>query len=240
VTAGSAVHLAAVAVRDKALKVAAHLLEVSVSDLELREGRVEIAGAPGSGLTLREIAEAVAGVPGYSMPGKFEPGLESMQSFLPNALTYGGGCHAVEVEVDIETCGVRILRYVVVNDSGRIINPMIVEGQLTGGAAHAIGNALFEWMGYDDEAQPITTTFADYVIPGATEVPRIEVKLAEFPSPLNPLGVKGVGESGCVPAAGAIISAVENALAPFGVRIGEYPVTPARLFALLSRADKKE
>ena len=119
VTAGSAVHLAAVAVRDKALKVAAHLLEVSVSDLELRDGRIEIAGAPGSGLTLREIAEAVAGVPGYSMPGKFEPGLESMQSFLPNALTYGGGCHAVEVEVDIETCGVRILRYVVVNDSGR-------------------------------------------------------------------------------------------------------------------------
>jgi carbon-monoxide dehydrogenase large subunit len=88
-------------------------------------------------------------------------------------------------------------------------------------------------MGYDDQAQPITTTFADYVMPSATEVPRIEVKLAEFPSPLNPLGVKGVGESGCVPAAGAIISAVENALAPFGVRIGEYPMTPARLFGLL-------
>jgi aerobic carbon-monoxide dehydrogenase large subunit len=238
VTAGSAVHLAAVAVRDKALKVAAHLLEVSVNDLELRDGRIEIAGAPGSGLTLREIAEAVAGVPGYSMPGKFDPGLESMQSFLPTALTYGGGCHAVEVEVDIETCGLRILRYVVVNDSGRIINPMIVEGQLVGGAAHGIGNALFEWMGYDDQAQPITTTFADYVMPGATEVPTIEVKFAEFPSPLNPLGVKGVGESGCVPAAGAIISAVENALAPFGVRIEEYPVTPARLFALLTHAQK--
>jgi len=238
VTAGSAVHLAAVAVRDKALKVAAHLLEVSVSDLELRDGRIEIAGAPGSGLTLREVAEAVAGVPGYSMPGKFEPGLESMQSFLPDALTYGGGCHAVEVEVDIETCGVKILRYVVVNDSGRVINPMIVEGQLTGGAVHAIGNALFEWMGYDDAAQPITTTLADYVMPGATEVPRIEMTLAEYPSPLNPLGVKGVGESGCVPAIGAIISAVENALAPFGVRIGEYPVTPARLFALLSSTGK--
>ena len=96
---------------------------------------------------------------------------------------------------------------------------MIVEGQIVGGVAHGIGNALFEWMGYDDGAQPITTTFADYLMPGATEVPRIEVKLAEFPSPLNPLGVKGVGESGCVPAAGAIISAVENALAPFGVRI---------------------
>jgi aerobic carbon-monoxide dehydrogenase large subunit len=233
ITAGSAVHMAAVAVREKALKVAAHLLEVGVDDLELRDGRIEIAGAPGSGLSLREIAEAVSGVPGYAMPGKFEPGLESMQSFLPNALTYGGGCHAVEVEVDIETCGVTILRYVLVNDSGRLINPMIVEGQLVGGTVHAIGNALYEWMAYDDQAQPVTTTFADYVMPTATELPRIEVKFAEFPSPLNPLGVKGVGESGCVPAAGAIISAVENALAPFGVRIAEYPVTPARLFALL-------
>jgi carbon-monoxide dehydrogenase large subunit len=233
ITAGSAVHMAALAVREKALKVAAHLLEVSPSDLELRDGRVEIAGAPGSGLSLREVAEAVSGVPGYAMPGKFDPGLESMQSFLPTALTYGGGCHAVEVEVDIETCGVRILRHVVVNDSGRVINPMIVEGQLHGGAVHAIGNALFEWMGYDDDAQPITTTFADYVMPSATEVPMIEVTLAQFPSPLNPLGVKGVGESGCVPAAGAIISAVENALAPFKVRISEYPMTPARLFDLL-------
>jgi carbon-monoxide dehydrogenase large subunit len=206
---------------------------VSASDLELRDGRVEISGAPGSGLALREVAEAVSGVPGYAMPGKFNPGLESMQSFLPNALTYGGGCHAVEVEVDIETCGVRILRHVVVNDSGRLINPQIVAGQLHGGTVHAIGNALYEWMGYDDGAQPITTTFADYIMPGATELPMIEVKLAEYPSPLNPLGVKGVGESGCVPAAGAIISAVENALAPFGVRISEYPVTPARLFALL-------
>jgi aerobic carbon-monoxide dehydrogenase large subunit len=234
VTAGSAVHLAAVKVRQKALEVAAHLLEVGVADLEVRDGRIEIAGAPGSGLSLREIAEAVSGVPGYAMPGQFEPGLENMQSFLPSALTYGGGCHAVEVEVDIETCGVTILRYVIVNDSGRIINPMIVEGQLVGGAAHAIGNALYEWMGYDDAAQPLTTTFADYLMPTATEVPRIEVTFAEFPSPLNPLGVKGVGESGCVPAAGAIVSAIENALAPFGVRIKEYPVTPARLFALLA------
>ena len=239
VTAGSAVHLAAVAVREKALEVAAHLLEAGRDDLAMRDGRIEIAGVPGSGLSLREVAEAVSGVPGYAMPGQFEPGLESMQSFLPSALTYGGGCHAVEVEVDIETCGVRILRYVIVNDCGRVINPMIVEGQIVGGAAHGIGNALYEWMGYDDQAQPITTSFADYLMPSATEVPRIEVKLAEFPSPLNPLGVKGVGESGCVPAAGAIISAVENALAPFGVRIEEYPVTPARLFALLQSSKKQ-
>ena len=235
VTAGSSVHMAAAAVREKALAVAAHLLEVSTSDLEVRNGRIEIAGAPGSGLALREVAEAVAGVPGYSMPGKFDPGLESMQSFQPGALTYGGACHAVEVEVDIETCGIRILRYVVVNDSGRIINPMIAEGQIMGGVAHGIGNALFELMAYDREAQPITTTFAEYLLAGATEVPNVEVQFAPFPSPLNPLGVKGVGESGCVAAAGAIVSAVENALSQFGVRIEEYPVTPARLFALLQK-----
>ena len=233
ITAGSAVHLAAVAVREKALAVAAHLLEASPDDLEMRDGRIEVAGVPGSGVTLRMVAEAVSGVPGYSMPGNFEPGLESMQNFIPPTLTYGIGCHAVEVEVDIDTCGVRILRYVVVNDSGRVINPMIVEGQIVGGVAHGIGNALFELMAYDDQAQPMTTNFADYLLPGSTEVPNIELTFAEYPSPLNPLGVKGVGESGCVPAAGAIVSAIESALAPFGVRIEEYPVTPARLFKLL-------
>ena len=234
ITAGSAIHLAAMAVREKALAVAAHLLETSPDDLDMRDGRIDIAGAPGSGITLRAVAEAVSGVPGYALPGHFEPGLESMQHFIPGALTYGMGCHAVEVEVDIETGGVRFLRYVVVNDSGQVINPMIVQGQIVGGVAHGIGNALIEWMGYDERAQPTTTTFADYLLPGATDVPGIEVMLAEFPSPLNPLGVKGVGESGCVPAAAAIVSAVENALAPFGVTIAEYPVTPSRLFALLS------
>ena len=100
-----------------------------------------------------------------------------------------------------------------------------------------MGNALLEWMGYDREAQPVTTTFAEYLLASATEVPNIEIKFVEFPSSLNPLGVKGVGESGCVPAAGAIISAIENALAPFAVRIEEYPVTPARLFALLANSE---
>jgi carbon-monoxide dehydrogenase large subunit len=240
VTAGSSVHLAAVAVREKVLSVAAHLLETGPEDLELRDGRVEVVGAPGSGLSLREVAEAVSGVPGYPMPGKFEPGLESMQSFLPNALTYGMGCHAVEVEVDVETGHVRILHYVVVNDSGKLINPMIVAGQLVGGAAHAIGNALYEWMGYDDGAQPLTTTFADYLLPSSTEVPNIELHFLQSPSPLNPLGVKGVGESGCVPAAGAIVAAVEDAVSPFGITIGEYPVTPAKLFGWIEAAGKRD
>lgn len=233
ITAGSAVHMAAVVVREKVLAVAAHLLEASPQDLELKGGRVDVAGVPGSGMTLQAVAEAVSGVPGYPLPGDFEPGLESLQNFVPHALTYGIGCHAVEVEVEADTCAVRILKYAVVNDSGRVINPMIVEGQIVGGVVHAIGNALFEWMGYDDSAQPVTTNFADYLLATATEVPNVEVKFAEYPSPLNPLGVKGVGETGCVPAAAAIISAIEHALSPFDVRIAEYPVTPASLFKLL-------
>ena len=229
VTAGSAVHLAAKAVAIKALDIGAHLLEAAAGDLVLRDGRVEVKGAPGSGISLREIAEAVAGVPGYAMPGNFEPGLESTQSFLPSALTYGFGCHAVEVEVDPETMHVRIVHYVVVNDSGRVVNPMIVKGQLVGGTVHGIGNALLEWMAYGEDAQPLSTTLADYTMATAMDVPSIDVIISEHPTPLNPLGVKGVGEAGCVPAAAAVVSAVENALAEFGVRIAEYPMTPSRL-----------
>ena len=236
VTAGSAVHMAAKAVREKAIDVAALLMETNAGDLVLREGRVEVAGAPGSGMTLREVAEAVAGVPGYAMPGNFEPGLESTQSFLPSALTYGFGCHTVEVEVDPETLAVRILRYVIVNDSGRVINPLIVKGQLVGGAVHGIGNALLEWMAYGDDAQPLSTTLAEYTMATAMEVPSLEVIMSEHPSPLNPLGVKGVGEAGCVPAAAAVVSAVENALAAYGVRIAEYPMTPGRLHQWIKAA----
>jgi carbon-monoxide dehydrogenase large subunit len=170
------------------------------------------------------------------MPGGFEPGLESMQSFITSSLTYGIGCHAVELEVDPDTLAVRILRYVVVNDSGRIINPLIVEGQIVGGVAHAIGNSLLEFMQYDRDANPLTTTLADYLLPGSMDVPKIEVTCVEYPSTINPIGVKGVGESGCVPAAGAIVSAIEDALKPFGVRIEQYPVTPGRLHALVSAA----
>ena len=158
---------------------------------------------------------------------------------MPCALTYGMGCHAVEVDVDIETGNIRILRYIVVSDSGRMINPMMVEGQIAGGVVHGIGNALFEWMGYDQEAQPVTTTFADYLLPSATEMPYIEIQPLDFPSPLNPLGVKGVGEVGVVPAGAAIISAVENALEPFGIQIDEIPFRPTRLFALIERARSK-
>jgi len=118
-------------------------------------------------------------------------------------------------------------------DSGTLINPMMVEGQVHGGVAHGIGNAILEWMGFDESAQPVTTTFADYLLPSAMEVPSIKTLFKQTPSPLNPLGAKGAGEGGTVPAAAAIISAIEDALAPFGVRIAQTPITPQKLVELI-------
>jgi carbon-monoxide dehydrogenase large subunit len=134
---------------------------------------------------------------------------------------------------------VRILRYIAIQDAGRLINPMIVDGQVHGGIAHGIGNAIFEWMGYDEAGQPITTTFGDYLLPTAVDVPNLQTLYKESPSPHNPLGVKGVGEVGVIPAAAAIISAVEDALSPFGVRIAQTPITPAKLCELIARARPK-
>src|SRR5207302_10119905 len=150
-----------------------------------------------------------------------------------DALAYANACHVAEVEVDIETGAVRILHYHALQDSGTLINPMMVEGQLHGALAHGIGNALFEWMGYDDGGQPVTTTFADYLLPTATELPSMTAMFRQTPSPLNPLGAKGAGEVSTIPAAAAIIAAIEDALAPFGVRIAQTPVTPQKLVELI-------
>ena len=130
----------------------------------------------------------------------------------------------------------KILRYVALQDSGVLINPMMVEGQVHGGVVHGIGNTFYEWMGYDDAGQPVTTTFADYLLPTATELPMLETLYKETPSPLNPLGVKGVGEAGTIPAAAALISAVEDALTPFNVRIGHVPLSPMKLLEMIKAA----
>ena len=236
VTAGSSVHLAACQVREKVLQIAAHVFEADVGDLEIVDGVVKIKGIPHPGLSLREVASVVYGSPGYAIPKGFTPGLESAETFLPKGLTYGMACHAVELEIDIGTCSVQINRYVVVNDSGTLINPDIVEGQIVGGVVHGIGNALFEWMGFDASGQPLTTTFAEYLLPTATEISRVDVRLPQYPSPLNPLGVKGVGESGTLPTAAAIVSAIESALNGAGLELDEIPISPGKLFALTQAA----
>jgi carbon-monoxide dehydrogenase large subunit len=235
VTAGSSVHIAAKAVTAKARKLASHLLEAAEDDLEIADGEVRVVGAPQLAVKLSELARILKGAPGYGFPPGIEPGLEANATFRTDALAYSNGCHVVEVEVDIETGAVHILRYVAIQDSGRRINPLIVEGQVHGGICHGIGNAMFEWMGYDNGGQPITTTFADYLLATATELPRFETRYKESPSPNNPLGVKGVGEVGVIPAAAAVISAIEDALEPFGVRISQMPVTPHKLMELIAQ-----
>jgi carbon-monoxide dehydrogenase large subunit len=238
VTAGSSVKLAARAVAEKAKKVAAHILEAGEHDLELADGVVRVVGAPQLNVKLSEIARILQGAPGYGFPPGVTPGLEANENFRTDALCYANACHVAEVEVDTETGEVKILRYVALQDSGTLINPMMVDGQIHGGVAHGIGNALYEWMGYDDGAQPVTTTFADYLLPTSTEVPLLTTLYKETPSPLNPLGVKGVGEAGTIPAAAALISAVEDALAPFNVRIGHFPLTPAKIVELIRLAKR--
>jgi carbon-monoxide dehydrogenase large subunit len=235
VTAGSSTHLAARAVREKAIAAAAALLDVSPDLLDIQDGRV---GEPGKNLSisLREIADSLAGAPGYKIAAGLAPGLDAAVNFETSSLTYGLGAHAVEIEVDVKTGGVKLLNYVVVNDCGKAINPQTAEGQIHGGVVHGIGNALFEWMGYDENAQPFTMTLAEYLLPTAPEIPPIEVILAEYPSTKNPLGVKGIGESGTVPAAAAIMSGIEDALRDYGVRIEEAPISPTRLYELIANA----
>ena len=234
--AGPSVHLAALEVRAKVLKLAAHMLEAAEEDLELDGGRVMVRGVPDMSLTLGEIAHAVAGTPGYALPAGIEPGLEATHYFSPAQSAYCNGTHVAEVEVDVETGAVRILRYSLAHDAGNLINPLIVDGQVQGGVAHGVGTALFERMIYDDNAQPVTTTFAEYLMPTAADVPDADAIHIESPSPLNPLGVKGAGEGGTIPAAAAIVAAVENALAPFNVHLSEAPIMPARIVELVAAA----
>jgi carbon-monoxide dehydrogenase large subunit len=238
VMAGSSVLLAARAVAAKAKKLASHVLEAAEHDLEIANGEVRVVGAPQLCVKLGELARILKGAPGYGFPADIDPGLEANMNWRTDALAYANACHVAEVEVDAETGGVKLVKYVALQDSGTLINPMMVDGQVRGGVAHGIGNAMLEWMGYDDGAQPITTTFADYLLPGATEVPAIETLYIETPSPLNPLGAKGAGEVSTIPTAAAVIAAIEDALQPFAVHIAQTPVTPQKLVELIGRGIK--
>ena len=234
VTAGNAVHEAAQRVAEKAIAAASVMLRAEPSELELRDGKVRGKGMQGVEISLGAIAGALMGVPGMVLPGNLPPGLSAAVDFQPQAMAYNNGTHVCEVEVDVATGGVTITRYVVVHDCGRMINPLMVEGQVQGAIAHGIGAALYEWMHYDSNGQPLTATYADYLLPTSDVTPRIEIHHMESPSPTNPLGVKGAAESGTIGAPAAIVSAIEDAVKPFGVRITDLPITPPCLLALLA------
>ncbi len=230
------VHLSALEVRQKAIKAASHLLEAAVEDIEIDAGKVFVKGVNELSMSLAELAHKVAGSPGFALPKDIEPGLEATNYFSPSQSAYCNGCHVAEVEVDIETGKIDILRYVISHDAGNLINPLIVDGQVQGGLAHGVGNALYEALYFDDEAMPLTTNFGEYILPAAENVPNAECIHIESPSPLNPLGVKGAGEGGTIPAAATILSAVENALTPFNIHLTNIPIRPDHLVSEIAKS----
>jgi len=241
VVAGSACHAAALAVKGKALKLASQLFGAPEDRLELKDGRVmevaatEVAGfspRQAQSMSLAELAAKANPLRGAVRPGT-EPGLESTAYFGPDRGSTASGVHAVIVEVDPETAMVKVLRYVVVHDCGTIINPLLVEGQIHGGVAQGIGNAFFEQLVYDEQGQLMNASFMDYLLPTATDVPPIETDHRETPSPFNPMGLKGVGEAGCIPTGAVFAQALEDAMNGTGLEICEIPLSPNRLFELM-------
>ena len=234
VVAGNAVNQAAVAVRQKILRTAAEHFECAEADLVIADGRVAIAGVPGRSIALGELAVLANPMRGAVAAGT-EPGLEATSYFGPESGATSSGVHAMIVEVDPETMIPEILKYVVVHDCGTIVNPLIVEGQVHGGVAQGIGNAFYEQLVFDGEGQLLNATLADYLLPTALDVPRMELAHTVTPSPLNPLGIKGVGEAGAIPVGPLFAQALEDALGlpSKGVELLEIPLGPSRLWELV-------
>lgn len=226
VTAGNAVAIASLRLREKVLAVAGELLEASPDDLELVDGHARVKGVADTGITLEEIAEAAAPGPRSRVPDGMDPGLETQYYFVPPTVTWASGMQAAVVEVDEDTGFVTLLDYATVDDCGHMLNPMIVEGQVHGGVAHGVGNALFEEAVYDADGQLLTSTYMDYLLPTAAEMPDIRVGHQSFPSDRNPLGVKGVGEGGAISPPAAIANAIVDAFRPLKLKIGRAPVAP--------------
>jgi carbon-monoxide dehydrogenase large subunit len=230
---GSAVKVAAQRVKEKAKKIAAHLLEASEQDIEWKDDAFRVRGSPDQAKNFAEVA-LMANV-AWNMPQGVEPGLEASAFFDPSNFVYPFGSHVCTVEVDVDTGEVRILRYIAVDDCGPHINPMIVEGQIHGGVIQGLGEGLQEIALYDD-GQLITGTMMDYAVPKASQMPKLELDHTVTPSPVNPLGIKGCGEAGTIASAACLVNAVCDALAPFGIVHIDKPLTPARVWAAIQAA----
>ncbi len=230
---GEAMAKCATKIADKARAIVAHHLEAAPEDVELQDGSFAVRGSPDKGMTLAEVAGAA-----YlsDVPEGMEPGLEATTFWEPENFVFPFGAHAAVVDVDAETGKVKLIRYVAVDDCGRAINPMLIEGQVHGGIVHAIGQALYERVAYDEDGQLVTGTFVDYALPTAAELPSFETDRTETPSPVNSLGVKGVGEAGTIAASATVTNAVIDALRPLGVDYMNMPLTPMRVWEAISKA----
>jgi carbon-monoxide dehydrogenase large subunit len=234
ITAGSSIAIAAAELKEKLLRAAAGLMEVDAADVEMEDGQVFVRGMPASSMPLDKLIRSH--LPTFTTPGLAPPDFQASAYYEVPTVTFASAVHVAQVEVDPETGIVKVLRYVVAHDCGKLINPLIVEGQVRGGTAQGIGGALLEELVYDADGQLLTGSLMDYLLPTAMDVPNIETIHLEFPSPRNPLGVKGVGEGGAISPPAAIANAIEDALAPFDVRITETPVSPARIVVLVRAA----
>jgi aerobic carbon-monoxide dehydrogenase large subunit len=230
---GNAVHISAMKVQEKAKKIAAHLLEAAEGDIVYENGKAFVKGTPSKAVTIQEIA--VAAFQTNRLPKGMEGGLEATTFFDPTNFVWPFGAHIAVVEVDAETGATRLLRYVAVDDCGTRINPMVVDGQLHGGIAQGIGQALFEEAVYDEAGQLRTGSLVDYLVPTAADLPTFELEATVTPSPVNPLGTKGIGEAGTIASSAAVINAVVDALAPFGVKDISMPATPEKVWQLMHR-----
>jgi carbon-monoxide dehydrogenase large subunit len=231
VTAGNSIAEAAGRLRAKLVEAAAGVLEAAPADLEIEDGRVFVRGSGERGVDLARVIQA--SLPTFARPGVVPPDFEATAYHHVPTVTYASAVHVAQVEVDVDTGMVRLLRYVVAHDCGRVVNPLIVEGQVHGGVAQGVGGALFEEMVYDEQGQLLTGTLMDYLVPTATDLPAIETVHLEFPSPRNPLGMKGLGEGGAISPPAAIANAIDDALRGYGVRVTETPVSPARVLAMI-------
>ncbi len=229
--AGPSAQIAGKAVRAQIVSMAARALAVAEDDIDVSDSQAMAKTGNKPVLGFGELARMAQGMPGFSFTGGQQAGLESTSYFTPSQAAYCSGSHVAEVEVDPETGAVKIQRYSIAHDAGNLINPLIVDGQVQGALAQGVGNALLEWMKYDDAGNPLSTNFAEYLIPGSGDVPHCAITHVETPSPLNPLGVKGAGEGGTIPAPAAIVGAIEDALRPLGVRFTECPLMPERIVA---------
>jgi aerobic carbon-monoxide dehydrogenase large subunit len=230
---GTAVHLAAADVLEKARRLAAHLLEASVDDLVHSDGQFRVRGVPGKGVSFADVARTAYGA---DRPADMAPGLESTRFFQPPGLVFPFGAHLAVVEVDPETGAVALVRYVSIDDCGRVLNPMLVEGQVHGGLAQGIAQALYEEVRYDDDGALLTGNLTTYMVPTAPDLPSFTLDRTVTPSPVNPLGVKGIGEAATIGSTPAVVNAVLDALAPLGVGEMDPPCTPEKVWRAIQHA----
>ena len=231
---GTAIHMSVEKIKDKARKLAAHLMEAAEDDIVYEEGKLFVRGAPAQAKTFQEIA--LAAHMASSLPPGMEPGLEALSYFDPKNFTWPFGTHIAVVEVDTDTGEVKLLRYIAVDDVGNVINPMIVDGMVHGGVTQGIGQALQEEAIYDESGQLLTGSMMDYAVPTAEDVPSFELDRTVTPSTTNPLGIKGAGETGTIAASPAVINAVVDALSPFGIRHIDMPAKPEKVWRAIQEA----